>query len=100
MDAIAYASFEQMRAREAANDQKSLRSLRPGQRENPESFKTRRGKVGGYREYFPSDELAKLDAIVAAKLLPGFGYTDDEAPRIPAAGSADSGSPRPLSKAT
>jgi len=100
MDAIAYASFEQMRAREAANDQKSLRSLRPGQRENPESFKTRRGKVGGYREYFTSDELAKLDAIVAAKLLPGFGYTDDEVPRIPAAGSADPGSPRPLSKAT
>jgi hypothetical protein len=99
MDAVAYASFEQMRAREAANDQESLRSLRPGQRENPESFKTRRGKVGGYREYFTSDELAQIDGIVATKLLPGLGYTDDEAPRIPSGGNVVSGRPKPLSKA-
>jgi hypothetical protein len=85
MDALTHASFEQMRAREAAIDQQSSRSLRPGQRENPESFKARRGKVGGYREYFTSDELAQIDAIVAGKLLQGFGYTDDEVSQTPAA---------------
>jgi len=47
--------------------------LQPGDVRDPESFKVRRGKVGGYREYLLSDDQAyAADALT--KLDPRFGY--------------------------
>jgi len=40
------------------------------------SFKVRRAKVGGYRDYFTDEEVAELDALVAGQLSPCFGYGD------------------------
>lgn len=36
--------------------------------------KVRRGRVGGYREDFSPEQVAELDALVAERLSPSFGY--------------------------
>lgn len=36
--------------------------------------KVRRGKVGGYRDYFTPDELARIDAYIEDHLAPAFAY--------------------------
>jgi hypothetical protein len=48
--------------------------VKPGDESNPDSFKVRRGKVGGYRDYFTPEELAQVDAMVEGRLDPVFGY--------------------------
>jgi Sulfotransferase domain len=74
-DCVAFASVENMRKLE----EKSVfwlagSRMKPGDRKNPESFKVRRAKVGGYRDYFDDAQLARLDALTEERLLPGFGY--------------------------
>ena len=71
-EALEFSRFENMQKLEAAGAFDS-KILRPGDVRDPESFKVRRGKVGGYREYlsledqkYAADELMKLD--------PRFGY--------------------------
>src|SRR5436190_8259664 len=71
--ALEFSRFENMQKLEAAGAFDS-NILHPGDVRDPESFKVRRGKVGGYREYlsiqdqeYAANELAKLD--------PRFGYT-------------------------
>ena len=71
--AVDFASFEQMKQKEAANFFTSDK-LRPGDAADPQSFKVRQGKVGGYREQFTPEELARIDAMVAAADLGAFGY--------------------------
>jgi alcohol sulfotransferase len=58
--------------------------VKPGDRDNPASFKVRKAKVGGYREHFDAEQCAQLEAMVA-QLDPVFGYgpeatTDGAAP--------------------
>ena len=45
---------------------------------DPNSFKVRRGKVGGYRDYFPDEQVAELEALMAEKLSPSLGYQPGE----------------------
>ena len=40
---------------------------------NPESFKVRRGKVGGYTDYFSEQELGEIDRLIA-QIPPLYGY--------------------------
>jgi hypothetical protein len=47
--------------------------LHPGDVRDPESFKVRRGKVGGYREYLSAEDQA-FSASALAKLDGRFGY--------------------------
>jgi hypothetical protein len=80
-DCVAFASVENMRKLE----EKSVfwlagSRMKPGDKKNPESFKVRRAKVGGYRDYFDEAQLAQLDATVEQRLLPGFGYLAREQP--------------------
>jgi hypothetical protein len=46
-----------------------------------DSFKVRRAKVGGYRDYFSDEQLAELDALVDARLTPALGYGSAAAAR-------------------
>jgi hypothetical protein len=46
----------------------------PKDRANPNSYKVRRAKVGGYRDDFDPDQLARIDALVEATLDPVYGY--------------------------
>src|SRR6059058_5033637 len=71
-EAIKFAGFENMQKLEAAGAFDS-KILRPGDVRDPESFKVRRGKVGGYREYL-SVEDQEYAAAALTELDPRFGY--------------------------
>jgi len=74
--ALDFSQFENMKKMEAAGAFDS-KILQPGDVRDPESFKVRRGKVGGYREYLSSDDQAyAADALT--KLDPRFGYDPRE----------------------
>jgi Sulfotransferase domain len=67
-EALEFSEFENMQKLEAAGAFDS-KILRPGDVRDPESFKVRRGKIGGYREYlsvqdqeYASNALRELDA--------------------------------------
>jgi hypothetical protein len=71
--AVAFASFEQMKQKEATNFFKSDK-LRPGDSGDPQSFKVRKGRVGGFRDHFTEEQLAEIEDMVAAAGLTAFGY--------------------------
>ncbi|GMQ89649.1 MAG: sulfotransferase domain-containing protein [Gammaproteobacteria bacterium] len=74
--AVEYASMENMKEREEKSDSRgSSMRVKSGDSSNPESFKTRRGKVGGYRDYFDDEQVAVVDKLVEEGLDPVFGYT-------------------------
>ena len=72
-----YAAYENMKKRETSSEgmRATGQRVRPGDEGNPDSFKVRRGKIGGYRDYFTADQLARVDAMVDGRLDPVFGYT-------------------------
>jgi hypothetical protein len=72
-DALEFSRFENMQKLEAAGAFDS-NILHPGDVRDPESFKVRRGKVGGYREYL-SVEDQKFAAEAMTELDRRFGYT-------------------------
>ena len=71
-DALEFSRFENMQKLEAARAFDS-NILHPGDVRDPESFKVRRGKVGGYREYL-SVEDQQYAAAALMDLDPRFGY--------------------------
>jgi hypothetical protein len=79
--AVAFAAFDQLQQREAAGFFRSD-NLRPTDAAEPNSFKVRRGKVGGYRDELTAEQIATMDRVIDATLPPGLGYrTDEPAPR-------------------
>jgi Sulfotransferase domain len=72
-DALDFSRFENMQKLEAAGAFDS-NILHPGDVRDPESFKVRRGKVGGYREYL-STEDQQFAAAAITELDRRFGYT-------------------------
>ena len=81
-DAVELAAFERMQQREQGSVN-AIASIRPGDSSDPESFKTRRGKVGGYTDYLSPEEIAQVDAAIAADLDPVFGYHQQTAAPAP-----------------
>jgi Sulfotransferase domain len=72
-EALEFSRFDNMQKLEAAGAFDS-NILHPGDVRDPESFKVRRGKVGGYREYLSSaDQQFAADAMKG--LDPRFGYS-------------------------
>jgi len=82
--AVEYGRFENMQRleREATFDEfnKRLVVRNPG---DPESFKTRKGEVGGYRDYLSADEIAYLEERIAALQPPELGYLEPGVPPRP-----------------
>jgi hypothetical protein len=72
-EALEFSRFENMQKLEAAGAFDS-NILHPGDVRDPESFKVRRGKVGGYREYL-SVEDQQFAAEAMTELDRRFGYT-------------------------
>ena len=72
-EAVGFGSFDNLRALESKGffRQGGLTLRDPS---DPESFKVRRAKVGGYRDYFSAEQTAELEQLVAARLSPAFGY--------------------------
>lgn len=75
-DAAQFASVENMRRMEQENAGKltSNTRLKPADASDPSSFKVRRAKVGGWRDYVTEDQAKALDAMVRDRLDPVFGY--------------------------
>lgn len=63
---VEYCRFENLQRGEA-EARFSDTALAPGAKGDPESFKVRRGRVGGYRDYLSRDDIALIDAAVAAR---------------------------------
>jgi hypothetical protein len=72
--AVAFGSFENLRTLEQSGffSRGGLALQNP---DDPETFKVRRGKIGGYRDYFSAEQIAEMDALVDARLSPTLGYT-------------------------
>ncbi|MBC7976157.1 MAG: sulfotransferase domain-containing protein [Myxococcales bacterium] len=78
--AIGFSKFDNMRKLETENAFGSDR-LRPANAGDAESFKTRKGKIGGYREYLTAADLAYVHARIAARLSPAYpAYQHADAP--------------------
>lgn len=61
--AVEFARFDNLRRAEASNQFRSA-MLRSAAGDDPEAFKVRRGKVGGFRDYLDRDDIAWIDACV------------------------------------
>ncbi|HHH40012.1 MAG TPA: hypothetical protein ENK50_10640, partial [Sedimenticola sp.] len=72
--AVEYGSFDNLRQLEAEGFFRqgglTLRNAK-----DPESFKVRRAKIGGYRDYFDDEQVAEIEALMAERLSPTLGYT-------------------------
>jgi hypothetical protein len=75
-EAVSFASIENMRALE---EKKAFwfsgSVLKPAVRGNIDSYKVRRGKVGGFRDYFSDAEVEQIERYVQDRLDPAFGYS-------------------------
>ena len=78
-DTAEFASVENLRKKEQENYfWRSGSRVQAKDVNDPNTFKVRKAKVGGYRDYFDDDQVAELDAMVDSFLLPAFGYTSTE----------------------
>jgi hypothetical protein len=72
---VEFASFENLKMLESRQAFGSFSTrLVPSDRDNPDSYKVRRAKVGGYRDYFEDDQVLEIDSSIGAHLNPMFGY--------------------------
>lgn len=62
--AVSFAQFDNMKKLEASGFFSSDK-MQPGNEQDKESFKVRKGVVGGYREYLNDDDIAYIDSIIA-----------------------------------
>ena len=73
-EAVDFAAYDNMKKMEENKFFKgSGARVKPGDKDNPQSFKVRKAKVGGYRDYFTDEQCVQLEQIVA-QLDPMFGY--------------------------
>jgi hypothetical protein len=73
--AIEFSSFNNMKKMEASG--KFLLSggrMRPKDKNNPDSFKVRKGEVGGFRQYFNEEQAHQIDETIDQQLSPVYGY--------------------------
>lgn len=71
--AVEYGSFSTMRAREASRPADGT-PFAAGKEGDPESFKTRKGEVGGYVEYLTREQVAWLEKKIYDEMDPWYGY--------------------------
>ncbi len=70
---IEFGSFENMRRMEQQG-QVPLETLKRPEDDRPESFKTRRGIVGGYREHLSAETIAWIDRRTRQEMPALYGY--------------------------
>ena len=79
--AVEYLSVENMRKLEEKNVfWLAGGRMKPGKKGDPNTYKVRRAKVGGYKDYFNDAERAEIDELVSHDLSATYGY---EAPPEP-----------------
>ena len=74
--AVEYSSYENMKKMESRQQFRLAGGrMMPRDKDNPDSYKVRRAKVGGYRDYFSDEEVGVIDRQLADILDPFFDYT-------------------------
>ena len=74
-EAVEFSSYENMKKMEQKKTfWLSGGRMVPKDRDNPNSYKVRRAKVGGYRDYFDDAQVEQIEALVNSTLSPDFGY--------------------------
>jgi hypothetical protein len=77
-EAVDFAAYDNMKKMEQDKFFKgSGARVKPGDKDNPQSFKVRKAKVGGYRDYFTNEQCQQLEQMVA-QLDPMFGYGGEQ----------------------
>ena len=78
-DVVNFSSMENMKKME---QKRTFRfhgtRMAPGDRKNPDSYKVRRGKVGGFSDYFNEDQVNTIEQLLQQTLQPVYGYTGQE----------------------
>lgn len=72
-DAVEFTAFDRMQQMEAEDAFDSFK-LRPHSQDDKDSFKVRRGVVGGYADYLSDEEVESLNRRMAETLSPYFRY--------------------------
>lgn len=72
-ESIDFASFENMHKMEEEGKFKSY-ALKPVDKKDRESYKTRKGKVGGFAEYLNQDEINYINQKINTNLSDFYGY--------------------------
>jgi len=76
-ECVRFASVENMRNMETKGTfWRSGSRMVAKDKNNPDSFKVRKAKVGGYRDYFDDAQIAAMQAVVQERLDPMFAYGD------------------------
>ena len=78
-EAVAFGAFDNLKKleRQGFFRQGGLTLRNP---KDSESFKVRRAKVGGYKDYFTAAQVHELEDLVRERLSPAFGYRPDAGP--------------------
>ena len=71
--AVEASSFERMKKMER-NNEFDRSWLKAGDSTDEESFKVRRGKIGGYADYLEDTDIDRLNRLIRETLAPDFGY--------------------------
>ncbi|MEN8108954.1 MAG: sulfotransferase domain-containing protein [Pseudomonadota bacterium] len=72
-EAVSFGSFDNLRKLETSGFfRRGGMKLRNA--DDPETFKVRRGKIGGYSDYFTPEQTAELEDLMLSRLSPVFGY--------------------------
>lgn len=78
-DCVSFASVENMRRLEEKQVFWLAGSrMKPKDKADPNTYKVRRAKVGGYRDYFDDNQVDQIEARIEREVLPGFGYSPTE----------------------
>jgi hypothetical protein len=72
-EAVEFTSFDRLREAEMKNTFNTPR-LHAANPSDPNSFKVRRAKLNGYRDYFDAEQIALLQAMIDKHLDPRAGY--------------------------
>jgi hypothetical protein len=75
-DVVHFSTMENMKKMEQKRTfRRSGSRMVPGDRKNPDSYKVRRGKVGGFSDYFDEEQVNAIEQLLQQTLQPVYGYT-------------------------
>lgn len=72
-ESVEFNRIEALRKREVAGTYQSRR-LRPGIKGDSESFKARKGKIGGFVDYLKPEDIERMTQVMRDELDPWYGY--------------------------
>jgi hypothetical protein len=73
-EAVDFADYDNMKKMEQTKFFRGTGArVKPGDKNNPQSFKVRKAKVGGFKDYFSDDQCVELEKMIEG-LDPMYGY--------------------------